>query len=114
MPPRRCYSGPPMDTKPLLSRRDFGKVALAAVAAAALADWRKTATAATFEPVRKKIEDAGIDLRLLCFNINRQMTDETIEYGFNMAKWLGVKAMTTSTQVSVAKRIAPLADKHQM
>src|SRR5581483_5308866 len=82
--------------------------------AQALGDWRKTATAATFGPVRKKIEDAGIDLRLLCFNINRQMTDDTIEYGFNMAKWLGVKAMTTSTQISVAKRIAPIAEKHQM
>lgn len=86
----------------------------AAAAASALADWRKTATDATFQPVKKKIQDLGIDLRLLCFNINSQATDETIEYGFNMAKWLGVKGMTTSTQVSMAKRLAPFAEKHKM
>ena len=80
----------------------------------ALADWRKAATAATFAPVKKRIQDAGIDLRLLCFNINRMATDETIDYGFNMAKWLGVKGMTTSTQVSMAKRLAPFAETHQM
>ena len=31
-----------------------------------------------------------------------------------MARWLGVEAMTTSTQVSMAKRIAPFADKHKL
>jgi sugar phosphate isomerase/epimerase len=86
----------------------------ATAAAAALADWRKAATEATFQPVKKKIQDLGIDLRLLCFNINSQATDETIEYGFNMAKWLGVKGMTTSTQVSMAKRLAPFAEKYKM
>ena len=34
--------------------------------------------------------------------------------GFMMAKWLGVDAISTSTQVSMAKRIAPFADKHKM
>ena len=82
--------------------------------AQALGDWRKSATEATFAPVRKKIKDAGIDLRLLCYNMNSQATDETIEYGFSMAKWLGVKGMTTSTQVSMAKRLAPFTEKHKM
>jgi sugar phosphate isomerase/epimerase len=77
-------------------------------------DWKKSATAATWAPVRKKITDAGIDLRLLCYNINSRFTDDDIEYGFVMAKGLGVKAMSTSTQVSMAKRIAPFADKHQL
>jgi sugar phosphate isomerase/epimerase len=77
-------------------------------------DWRNAATEATFTPVRDQITRAGIDLRLLCFNINSQATDETIEYGFNMAKWLGVKGMTTSTQVSMARRLAPFAERHKM
>jgi sugar phosphate isomerase/epimerase len=94
-------------------------------AAKALSDWRKSATEATFKPVRAKIADAGIDLRLLCYNMSdaRTMpdgrvapgtTDEEIEYAFMMAKWLDVDAMSTSTQVSMAKRIAPFADKHKM
>jgi sugar phosphate isomerase/epimerase len=41
-------------------------------------------------------------------------TADEIEYAFMMAKWLGVEAITTSTQVSMAKKIAPFADKHKM
>ena len=62
------------------------ETAARATAAKLTTDWRAAATEATFQPVRKKIQDAGIDLRLLCFNMNSQATDETIEYGFNMAK----------------------------
>ena len=84
----------------------------------ALAEWRRSASAATFKPVRKKIESAGIDLKLLCYNMsNREQGrtgDDEIEYAFNMAKWLDVDAISTSTQVSMAKRLAPFADKHKM
>jgi sugar phosphate isomerase/epimerase len=84
-------------------------------AASALHDWRMSASAATFTPVRKKIENAGIDLRLLCYNMNvRNTNDDEIEYAFMMARWLGVKAISTSTQVSMARRIAPFADKHKL
>lgn len=83
--------------------------------AAALRTWRMSATAATFAPVKKKITDAGIDLRILCYNMNVNNTkDDEIDYAFMMAKALGVKAISTSTQVSMAKRTAPFADKHQI
>jgi len=83
--------------------------------AAELRKWRMSATEATFKPVKKKIEDAGIDLRILCYNMNVNSTkDDEIEYGFMMAKALGVKVMSTSTQVSMAKRTAPFADKHKI
>ena len=78
-------------------------------------DWRKAATEATFKPVRKKIDDAGIDLKVLCYNMNVKTTqDDEIEYAFLMAKALGVDAISTSTQVSMAKRLAPFAEKHKM
>jgi sugar phosphate isomerase/epimerase len=80
-----------------------------------LHDWRMASSAATFAPVRKKIADAGIELRLLCYNMNVRTTqDDEIEYAFKMAEWLGVKAISTSTQVSMAKRLAPFSDKHKM
>jgi sugar phosphate isomerase/epimerase len=80
-----------------------------------LAAWRASATDATFKPVRKKVNDAGIDLRVLCYNMNVNTTkDDEIEYAFTMAKGLGVKAMSTSSQVSMAKRLAPFAEKHKM
>ncbi len=81
----------------------------------ALHDWRTSATEATFAPVKKKIQDAGIDLKLLCYNMNVKTTqDDEIEYAFLMAKALGVSAISTSTQVSMAKRLAPFAEKHKM
>ena len=79
-----------------------------------LRKWRLSTSADTFKPVRKKFDDAGIDLHLLCFNMQDSMTDDEIDYVFQMAKALGVRAITTSTTVSMSKRIAPLADKHQM
>jgi sugar phosphate isomerase/epimerase len=79
-----------------------------------LAHWRHTASANTWKAVTKKFNDAGIDLTLLCYNMRDAMTDEDIEYGFMMAEGLGVKGITTSTTLSMAKRIAPLAEQHKM
>jgi sugar phosphate isomerase/epimerase len=101
------------------------QIAARDAAAKAVKEWRASATEATFKPVRQKIADAGIDLRLLCYNMRDDRTttegvvvpgtrDEEIEYAFMMAKWLGVGAISTSTQVSMAKRIAPFADKHKI
>jgi sugar phosphate isomerase/epimerase len=79
-----------------------------------LAQWRTAANAATWKAVRKKFNDAGVEVALLCYNMQDSMKDEDIEFGFSMAKGLGVKAITTSTTLTMAKRIAPLADKHKM
>ena len=94
------------------------QVAARDAAAKARLDWRASATEATFKPVRKKIQDAGIDLRVLCYNMSNRganpTKDDEIEYAFNMATWLGVKAISTSTQVSMAKRLVPFTEKHKM
>ncbi len=46
--------------------------------------------------------------------MSQNITDDEIEYGFAMAESLGAKAISTSTQVSVARRVAPFADTHRM
>jgi sugar phosphate isomerase/epimerase len=77
--------------------------------------WRTSVSMDKFKDVRKKFNDAGVDVRLLCYNMNVNSTkDDEIEYAFQLAKALGVKAISTSTQVSMAKRLAPFADKHQL
>jgi sugar phosphate isomerase/epimerase len=76
--------------------------------------WRAGANAATWKGVRKKFNDAGIDVAVLCYNMNDNMKDEDIEYGFSMAEGLGVHAISTSTTLSMAKRIAPIADRHKL
>jgi sugar phosphate isomerase/epimerase len=76
--------------------------------------WRASISMDKFKDVRKKFTDAGIDVHLLCFNMRDNNTDDDIEYAFQMGKALGVKALTTSTTVSMSKRIAPFAEKHKM
>ena len=77
--------------------------------------WRRSTSPETWKRVRGVFDAAGISLRLLTYNMNVKTTsDDAIEYGFSMAKGLGVDAITTSTQVSMAKRVAPLADKHRI
>ena len=77
--------------------------------------WRSSISIDKFKDVRKKFTDAGIDLRLLTFNMNVNTTkDDEIDYAFQMAKALGVRGITTSTQVSMAKRTAPFADKYKI
>jgi sugar phosphate isomerase/epimerase len=79
-----------------------------------LVAWRSSANAATWKAVRQKFNDAGVEVALLCYNMQDAMKDEDIEYGFSMAEGLGVKGITTSTTLTMAKRIAPIADKHKL
>ena len=79
-----------------------------------LTQWRAAANAATWKAVRQQFNDAGVEVALLCYNMADSMKDEDIEYGFAMAEGLGVKAITTSTTLTMAKRIAPIADKHKL
>ncbi len=79
-----------------------------------LTQWRASTNANTWKAVTKKFNDAGVDVALLCYNMQDAMKDEDIEYGFAMAKGLGVKGITTSTTLTMAKRIAPVADKHKL
>jgi sugar phosphate isomerase/epimerase len=79
-----------------------------------LAQWRASTNANTWKAVTKKFNDAGVAVALLCYNMQDSMKDEDIEYGFSMAEGLGVKGITTSTTLTMAKRIAPVADKHKL
>src|SRR6185503_15262314 len=51
--------------------------------------WRKSVSMDQYKAVAKKFKDAGIDIKLLCYNMNEAVTDDEIEYAFNMAKALG-------------------------
>ena len=82
--------------------------------AAELRKWRLAASMDKFAEVRKKINGAGIDIALLCFNMGEAITDEEMDYAFKVAKALGARAISTSTRMTVAKRVAPIAESHKM
>jgi sugar phosphate isomerase/epimerase len=79
-----------------------------------LRQWRASTSPDVFKGVTQKFETAGITVDLLCYNISAGMSDPEIEYGFQMARALGVRGITASTQVSMARRIAPFADKYRL
>lgn len=80
----------------------------------ALTEWRTAVRPETFAPVRKQFTDAGIEIRLLCYNMGVTVTDDEIDYAFRMARTLGVRAISSSSTVTVAKRVAPVAEKYRM
>ena len=64
--------------------------------------------------LRKMYEDAGVGIHIVKFgNIgDKSVTDEKIEYYFNVAKALGAKGITRELSEEAAKRLGPAADKH--
>ena len=76
--------------------------------------WRLESSLDHFRDVRKKFDAAGLTIFAYCYNMNASFTDAEIDRGFEMTKALGTDIMTTSTQMDVAKRIAPLAEKHKV
>jgi sugar phosphate isomerase/epimerase len=79
-----------------------------------LRKWRLETSLDHFRNARKKFEAAGINVHAFCYNMNASFTDAELERGFEMTKAMGAEVMTTSTTMDVARRLAPLADKHKM
>jgi sugar phosphate isomerase/epimerase len=104
-PPPRRGPRPPMTDEQIAAARARNEE---------LRKWRLEVSMDNFKGVRKRFRDAGIDIQLLCYNMTQAITDEEIDYGFQMAKALGARAISSTTQVSVSKRVAPFADKHKM
>ena len=79
-----------------------------------LRKWRLETPLDTFAKVRHQWNDAGIELYAYNLSFNNSFTDAEIDRGFQIAHALGTDVLTTSTTLDVAKRIAPIADKHKI
>jgi sugar phosphate isomerase/epimerase len=76
--------------------------------------WRLETPLDHFAGVKKKFDAAGITVYAYNYSANASYTDAEIDRGFDMANALGAEIITMSTTLDVAKRIAPLAEKHNM
>ena len=76
--------------------------------------WRLAVSMDKFKEVRKKFTTAGINLHAFNLSFRQDFTDPEIDRGFEMAKALGVKVITASSTVSMAKRLAPFASRHKL
>jgi sugar phosphate isomerase/epimerase len=88
--------------------------AAAQAARAELDKFRAGVSMDAYKGVRKQFDDAGIDLRILCYNLNGNVKDEEIDYCFRMAQALGVRSISSSSTVTIARRVATFADQYKM
>jgi sugar phosphate isomerase/epimerase len=105
IPPRAPGAGP-MDVTKMREERKAHRDELRS--------WRLSVPMSYFEGIKKRFEEAGIDLYAYNYSFSADMTDQEIDRGFDFAKALGVKFITASTTLPVAQRVAPFAEKHKM
>jgi sugar phosphate isomerase/epimerase len=80
----------------------------------ALKEFRRNPPLDQMREVRRKFDNAGIDLYALTYPFTKGLSDEELARGFDMAQAMGVKYITSSANVSVAKRLDPLAQKYKI
>ena len=82
----------------------------------ALLDWRLSASMDGFKALRKMYNDAGVNIHIVKFGDigNANMPDGQIEYYFEVAKALGARGITRELSEDAAKRLGPIADKHEI
>jgi sugar phosphate isomerase/epimerase len=76
--------------------------------------WRIETPINHFRAIRKKFEAAGISIYAYNYSFNADMTDAELDRGFDMTRALGATIITASTNLTVARRVVPFAEKHQM
>ena len=81
---------------------------------AALRKWRLTVSLDEFRAIRKRFDDAGIELYAYNLSFTDSFTDQEIDRGFEMARALGVGVITASSTLTCAKRLVPFVDKHKI
>jgi sugar phosphate isomerase/epimerase len=79
-----------------------------------LRNWRLTTPLSFFHDVRGKFDSAGILLYAYNYSFRKQMSDQEMERGFQMAQALGVKYITASANVSTAPRVDQYAQKYKI
>ncbi len=77
--------------------------------------WRETVSIPEFfGSIGKQFRNAGIEVYAYNYSFRDDFSDKEIERGFEMARGLGAKAITASSNVDMAKRIDPYARKFKM
>ncbi len=67
-----------------------------------------------FKALRKKYDDAGVLIYAYTYAFRKGYTDEQFDRGFQIARALGVKYITSSANVSVAPTVDKFAQKYKI
>lgn len=80
----------------------------------ALRHWRLTVPLAHFHEIRRKLDRAGVLLYAYNYSFRKDFSDGEIDRGFQMARALGVKYITASSNVSLARKLDGYARKYRI
>jgi sugar phosphate isomerase/epimerase len=79
-----------------------------------LRKWRATVSMDRVKAFRRKYEDAGVQIDIVKYDGIYTMSDDEVDYCFNLAKALGAEALSTEIAEEGPKRIGQFAEKHKM
>lgn len=80
----------------------------------ALRKWRLSASMGGFKAFGKKYNDAGVKIDIVKFDGVQDMTDDELDYSFQITKALGARFITCEPPRSTTKRIGAFAEKHKL
>ncbi|MEP6918481.1 MAG: hypothetical protein ABJC89_22765 [Acidobacteriota bacterium] len=83
-------------------------------ARAALRTWRIEAPAALFDQARGALASAGLIVHACMLAYNDSFSDDEIDATFRQAKALGVTTVSSALTMTMARRLAPFAERHQV
>lgn len=80
-----------------------------------LLEWRSSVSMDKYKSLRKKYNDAGVNIYIVKFgDIGPNMSEAEVNYCFKVAKALGAKGITTEISEEKAKFLGPYADAHKI
>jgi len=80
-----------------------------------LSEWRRSVPMSRFEALRRRYNDAGVNIHIVKFSdIGPAMSEAEVNYCFNVANALGAGAITTELADDKAIFLAPYAAEHQI
>ena len=76
--------------------------------------WRANPPVDGIRAVRKKFDDAGIEIYSYNDSFRDDFTDDEIDHGFQVARLLGVTRITASSNVTVSERVDKYAQRYKI
>ena len=76
--------------------------------------WRLGASLEKVREFRRGFQDAGVLIEIVKWDGIFAMSDDEVDYCFQVSKALGAKALSTEISVDDTKRLGLFADRHQM
>ena len=80
----------------------------------ALRSWRVKTPLEHFRGIKDAFGKIGATIYAFNYSFGNDFSDEEINRGFEMARALGAEIITASTNLTVAKRVVPFAEKHMI